>query len=152
MSHAQPIPEFNDEVLGHFRYETDLDWYEGKAHLNGAVIFLHVVTGEEEIFLALARVRRIVAQLEKYADDAKEYAVLRLLELKNDAWLDEDEQAENGEPLTAEQFKARMTLQSLIFCGDDVTFFHDDGDLFSGHSIEISLNAKDEFYHADIPG
>ena len=62
------------------------------------------------------------------------YAVKQLLPLKNDTWLGDDEQ-----PLSAKQFQARMKLDSITVSPDgSFDFWHDDGDLFWGHSIQIS--------------
>lgn len=36
--------------------------------------------------------------------------------------------------------------------GSDVTFYYQNGDLFWGHTIELRLDAADNFIHADIPG
>jgi hypothetical protein len=46
-----------------------------------------------------------------------------------------------------------MRLEAITFeSGGSVTFYHNDGDLFWGHCIEIGMTAADEFNHADIPG
>ncbi len=78
----------------------------------------------------------------------QDYAVAELLPLKNESWLDEDEK-----PITPEQFRSRMSLESLVFYPDgDVTFYHRDGDLFWGHCIQIGMNNRGDFHDADIPG
>ena len=71
-----------------------------------------------------------------------------LLPLKNENWLDEDE-AE----LSPDEFKDRMTLESItVYPSGSFDFWHNDGDLFWGHSIQISGNLSDGPKHADIPG
>jgi hypothetical protein len=71
-----------------------------------------------------------------------------LLPLKNDTWLQKGES-----PLTEADFLKRMRLQSIWF-GEDGSFefWHNDGDLFWGHSIEVRGNLKDGLTEADIPG
>lgn len=55
--------------------------------------------------------------------------------------------------MTAEQFKARMKLEGITPHPDGpFDFWHDDGDLFWGHSIQISGNLSEGPTHADIPG
>ncbi len=77
-----------------------------------------------------------------------QYAVRELLDLKNGTWLEEGE-AE----LTADQFIARMKLESIMISSDGkFEFWHDDGDLFWGHAIQVSGNVKDGPTQADIPG
>ena len=71
-----------------------------------------------------------------------------LLPLKNENWLDEGE-AE----LSADQFKSRMTLESVtVEPGGSFDFWHNDGDLFCGHSIQISGSLSEGPTRADIPG
>ena len=69
-----------------------------------------------------------------------------LLPLKNDAWRDEDEPR-----LSPAQFAARITLQSVNAYGS-FGFWHDDGDLFWGHSVQVTGNLKEGPKDADIPG
>jgi hypothetical protein len=77
-----------------------------------------------------------------------DYAVQELLPLKNDSWLGEGE-AE----VTAEQFKACMKLEAVTVNPDgSFEFWHNDGDLFWGHSIQISGSLSEGPTHADIPG
>lgn len=77
-----------------------------------------------------------------------DYAVKQLLELKNDSWLDEDE-----EELSEAQFLAKMSLESIdIDESGSFTFWHDDGNLFFGHSIQISGDFANGLTQADIPG
>jgi hypothetical protein len=62
--------------------------------------------------------------------------------------LDEDEIE-----LTADQFKGRMTLESItVHPNGSFTFWHNDGDMFWGHSIEVSGSLTKGLRRADIPG
>jgi hypothetical protein len=46
-----------------------------------------------------------------------------------------------------------MILESIAFEADgDFTFWHDDGEMFRGHSIEVRGNLADGITDADIPG
>jgi hypothetical protein len=81
-------------------------------------------------------------------DRVRAFAVSRLLGLKNDAWLGDDESA-----LTTAQFTARMTPQAVTLDPDgSFTFFYADGDLFWGHSILVSGTIADGPADADIAG
>jgi hypothetical protein len=84
----------------------------------------------------------------KWKDRIDSYAVQELLSLKNEAWLDDDEPT-----ITAEEFVARMTLSSItVRAGGEFEFWHNDGDLFLGHSIQVCGNLRDGPNDADIPG
>lgn len=136
--------------LGLLRYNNECDWYEGQVILGDRVLSISLETDEagKIVYTLLERLNRLVAQLEEYAENAKDYAVDELLELKDEAWLDEDEK-----PLTPEQFKTRMVLESIaISSAGDVKFYHDDGNLFFGHCILITMDGSDRFIDADIPG
>jgi hypothetical protein len=101
-----------------------------------------------EIATAVNRARQVLGEFERHASGAREYAVQELLDLKNESWLDEDE-----EPVTPDQFKSRMELEGLVFSPDgEVNFYHRDGDLFCGHCIQISMDGADHFVDAAIPG
>jgi hypothetical protein len=74
--------------------------------------------------------------------------VQALLPLKNESWL-----AEGEVDVTADQFKGRMALESITVHPDgSFEFWHNDGDLFWGHSIQISGCLSKGPTGADIPG
>jgi hypothetical protein len=61
------------------------------------------------------RAREVLAEITEYGRRAQEYAVHELLPLKNDVWLDDDEEM----LLTPEQFKERMTLEAAEIVDND---------------------------------
>jgi hypothetical protein len=72
----------------------------------------------------------------------------RLLPLKNDTWLEEGES-----PLTEDEFLSRMILESISVYNDGrFEFWHNDGDLFWGHAIQVRGNTRDGLTGADICG
>src|SRR5207249_3318350 len=78
----------------------------------------------------------------------RDFAVQKLLPLKNDAWLDEGEVE-----VTADQFQDRMTLDSItVYPNGSFEFWHHDGDLFWGHSIQVRGSLSEGPTDADIPG
>lgn len=75
-------------------------------------------------------------------------ALQEYLELKNEIWLGEGETT-----VTAEGFPDRMTLDSIEIDGDgNIAFWHDDGDLFWGHTITIEVTLQDGIRHAALYG
>jgi hypothetical protein len=71
-----------------------------------------------------------------------------LLNLKNDNWLDDGE-----DEVTAEQFIEAMRLESIaVYPDGSFVFWHQDGDLFWGHSIQICGSLSEGLTDADIPG
>ena len=141
-------PELSDDLLGTLHHDEELDWYFG-GWAGGPVAVEFSLNLDEagRVEPALARARGVLAGIAEYADAAQEYAVAELLDAANE-WLDEGD-----EPVTPALFKGRMTLQAVVFDPDgDVIFYHHDGGLFSGHAIQVGMDAEDKFNHADIPG
>ncbi len=97
----------------------------------------------------LKKVKNIFSNIEltHFIERAKEYSANKLLELKNDLWLEEDEKE-----VTKKNFKDRMKFISLYVFGESANFYFDDGDLFWGHIIEVTINQNLEFSAANIVG
>ena len=144
--------DFPDIVLpnlGLLRYSNQYDCYEGQINFQQLQISISLDMDDEGVTEALLnKANDLVMGLENYAENTKYYAVEKLLELKNEGWLDENE-----EPLTPKQFKTRMVLKSIsIWLEGDVEFYHNDGNLFLGHCILITMDKSDRFIDADIFG
>ena len=86
-------------------------------------------------------------ELTDFIKKAKEYSAHKLLELKNDSWLEEDEKE-----VTEKEFKERIKFAGLHIFSESANFYFDDDDLFWGHTIEVTVNQKLEFTNADITG
>lgn len=144
----QPVV-ISTERFGDLVLNPRLNWFEGKAEWNGKTIDINFENDEGEgIGDAIKTAERLWLDQTAWKRKVDDFAVKELLPLKNESWLGE------GEPeLTAMDFKVRMTLSSITVGGDGrFEFWHDDGDLFWGHSIEITGNLKDGVTDADIPG
>lgn len=142
-------PPIEDPVLGTLSYNPVVNWYEAVCRPDGrtAELCLHL-DDDGTLASTLRRAHALYADAARYLLGARKYAVEQLLTLKNERWLDEDE-----EPVTEAEFMERITLQSIVFDADGtVTFYHLDDDLFWGHSIEITMDAEDRYVRADIPG
>jgi hypothetical protein len=135
--------------LGLLRYNDRYDWYEGQIIFQTLEVSIKLATDDEgNIKSILDRANYVVVHLEIYSENAKDYAVEKLLKLKNEAWLDENE-----ELLTPTQFKNRMILESINISSEgDLNFYYNDGDLFFGHCISITINNSDRFVDANSVG
>jgi uncharacterized protein (TIGR03067 family) len=142
-------PALADEVLGRLAWDDNLNWYSGKIAKGDISVEVSLTRDQHgSVDRTQARARHVVQNLPTYIELARRYAVENLLDLKNDNWLDEEE-----EPLTAAAFRQRMTLESMVFSSNGgITFYHDDGNLFWGHCIQICVDAQDQCVGADIPG
>ncbi len=130
-------------------FEFSIDGYEGEIEFEGQTILLFVFAEEgEEVVDTNTHANKALTWATQNYQAAIDYAVQELLELKNQAWLEEDE-----EPITADTFKTALTLIELSFHDDQsITFTFDDGDLFWGHFVTISTDHNRTFISAEIEG
>ena len=136
-------------VFGKLECKRAFGWYVGRAEWNGKNIDVSLSCSKaDDPISVLDAASRLFREQEEWGRRVNDYAVEQLLPLKNDSWLDEDE-AE----LTKEQFLTKMKLESIsVEEAGSFTFWHDDGDLFFGHSIQISGDFENGLTDADIPG
>jgi hypothetical protein len=98
--------------------------------------------------LALGVARSLWAAQREWSRRITDAAIKDFLDLKNESWLDEGE----SEP-TQEEFAERMAVEAISIRADgSFEFWHDDGDLFWGHSIMVSGNLRDGPTDAGIHG
>jgi hypothetical protein len=135
--------------IGTLRYDKEYEWYEGQIKIQQLEIPVRLSTDEEgKVAFVCERVANLVLELESHLQAAKEYAVEGLLAVKNETWLEDDE-----EPSTPEQFKHRMVIESINIDSDgEVSFYHNDGDLFWGHCILVTMNGDNNFIGVETVG
>jgi hypothetical protein len=140
---------FDDDQFGKLVLDRRVAWYEAETEWCDKTIRLSVTLSDSgAIEGALQVARALWRDQRQWAKRIEDYAVHELLPLKNENWLDDDE-AE----LTADQFTSRMTLESVTVNPDgSFDFWHDDGDLFLGHAIQVSGSLSGGPSRADIPG
>jgi hypothetical protein len=140
---------YRDGQFGEFTLDRRVDWYSAKTEWNGTVVSLNLSLDNSGKFDPALEVARSLWKDQKvWAKRIEDYAVRQLLPLKNESWLDENEVE-----LTADQFKERMALESItVYPDGSFDFWHKDGDLFWGHSIQISGSLSEGPTDADIPG
>ncbi len=149
LAQAQQPVTLNDAQFGVFSFDRRLESFEAKTQWGRAQIALTLVAAEPaEIERALTNARELWRSQSDWQARIERYAVERLLSLKNETWLGEDEK-----PFSAKAFVARMRLESIVVYPDgSFEFWHDDGELFWGHAISVSGNLTDGPTDADIPG
>ena len=136
-------------IFGTLQYERRYGWYSGRAMWGGQEIEISLECASPEGAQGPLEVAsRLFQDQIDWQQRVEDYVIEHLLTLKNGTWL-EDEEAE----LSREEFLSRMTLQSItVQAPDGFTFWHDDGDLFFGHTIQVSGDFRNGLTLADIPG
>lgn len=125
----------NDDCFGPLEWDSLCECWKGHLTLpDGRHLRLSIYTGDEEdrpiTEAAKAALSRVLAQQPAFTQKASD----DLLSIHNEAW----HHYENTPALSAEEFKARMTLESIwIESYGAATACYDDGDLFWGHTISV---------------
>jgi hypothetical protein len=123
-----------DPTLGVLRYNPDHEWWEGD--LPGdvdAALYIDGPAGPGPEWLP--QVRATVAAAQGLVDEAIEFAAGQLLAEHNERWNQEDE------PLTAAGFARAVSLSSIALRqSGTVEIYLDDGDLFDGNAIVVTLD------------
>ncbi|MBN6207504.1 DUF2262 domain-containing protein [Ralstonia pickettii] len=92
--------------------------------------------------------RELSANQSVWMEKVRNFSASRLLDLKNESWLDTGEA-----PLTAGDFLRKVSIESVVVDADGVCeFWLNDGALFSGHSIVVRGSVSDGLVDAEIAG
>jgi hypothetical protein len=139
----------HDATLGRLEYDRKYGWYAGRVvWCEQAVEVSLSCTRPDDTTAVLAAATRLFTEQEQWHRRIQAYTVEQLLPLKNDSWLDADE-AE----MSADEFLSKMRLESIsVDESGDFTFWHDDGNLFWGHAIQISGDFTEGLTQADNAG
>mgnify|MGYP000389157259 CR=1 FL=1 len=85
------MQDSDDPVLGTLRYDAESKWFEGE-WVHGAVTIAFSISADvEDLEDEIVYAQSILTQLESILRDAKDYACFKMIEIKNEDWLDEDE-------------------------------------------------------------
>jgi len=150
LAQRSQAPAFiEDSELGIFEFDRSLDWYQGKLQWMGAEVGLDLACEDEHSHAEPLRHAKLLIQNQgDWERKVRDYAVSELLELKNESWTEGKD-----DEVSAEEFRDRMALESIIVSSEgDFEFWHSDGDLFWGHSIQICGSLDKGCTRADIPG
>jgi len=141
----------HDEMLGALTWNSQLGWWEGQAEIapDRSVTFSVSVEDEEtdeEPRVEIENARRVLLRLPEQEPEARQLAADELLDIYNEEWNDDD-------PLSAEEFMTRLVLDDVgIFADGSAELFYQDGGLFTGHAVLVTLDAAGNLDDADIAG
>jgi hypothetical protein len=146
---APPPPEIDDPTFGALVYRPGLGWFEGEAVWRGRPVRIHLSDdSDQQAVRSLAVARRLWAGQDRWHGLIVAAMLRDLLPLKNETWLEPDE-----ETVTGERFLASVALESIsVYPDGGLEFFFDDGDLFFGHSIIASGDVESGIGEAHLAG
>ncbi len=143
------MSDIHHRVLGYIRLQEDQRSYEGQFSWEGETVPMYIECEKgQDHARCLDVVLKIRPRIERYLSAAKNYAASSMIQLKNDAWLDDGESL-----VTEEEFRNRMVLESVIVNGDgtaSLTFL--DGDIFWGHWIVVEFDENGTPTDAELAG
>ncbi len=134
------------ERLGTFVLDRSLNSLRGNIEWLGETIRVSL-DNDADAHHQLNVLARLIDDDAKWDRRIRAFAAEELTELKNDSWLEDDE-----EEWSEANFAKQLTLQAITFTEEDFTFWFDDGDLFWGHAIYVSNTIEDGPYDANIGG
>lgn len=148
-SELQEPVMFADPHFGVFTLDRRVNWYEATPDWGGICIRLTVPADDpDQMEKSLAAARRLWSAQAGWQRRILACATTELLGLKNESWLEEGE-AE----VSKAEFERRMVLETISVEADgSFEFWHNDGDLFWGHSIMVSGNLEEGPNDAGIHG
>jgi hypothetical protein len=146
MSSSEPSANFQHERFGTFTFDSSMERFEASTHWAGGPVTL-VIRTEDDRAAALDTAGRLWDAEATWDRRNRECAVAELLETWREAW------SEDAEPETAESFAAKMVPRTVIVGTDgSFEFWHNDSDLFGGHSIVVTGTIAEGPQRADIEG
>jgi hypothetical protein len=138
-----------DPDLGPLTLDRRLARFSGTATWSGGDVEVSFdAESADELETLLTVGRQVWADQRDWAHRVADFAATALLGIKNGHWLGEEE-----EPLSAERFVSFLRLQSIAVHRDGrIEFWHDDGDLFWGHSVRVTCDLRRGPFEAEIEG
>ncbi|WP_297297878.1 DUF2262 domain-containing protein [uncultured Brachyspira sp.] len=146
--YSKPV-YYKDEELGNFELDKSIDMFSKDIEWNDdniSVLFKNI--DEEVNKKSVAIIRKIFTNKKDIDKKLKDYISENMLEDAN-SWNDDD-----GKPhISKEEFVKLITLTSInIIYEDNITFYFDDGDIFSGHVIAVDSDYDFNFAEPYIIG
>lgn len=140
---------YDDAILGRFILDRSLNCFDCEVNWLKKPVRMSFDNDRHEIMLdALQTAYALTADQEDWTRRVLSKASKDLLELKNDAWLDDEEKE-----LTTDEFESRMELECIeVYPNGEFCFWFDDGELFWGHSITVRGTLSEGPTDADMEG
>ncbi|HHZ06499.1 MAG TPA: DUF2262 domain-containing protein [Clostridiales bacterium] len=158
MEQIEQIVYFKSKFLKRKLYSFVLDdmtnWYEGYIRWRRQQVKVSFNNGDaKHLEKAMATLGQLINNQRHWENALTAYAAKILLPLKNESWLDDDEEEDTEQPVTMSEFIGRMTLEAIDLYDDgSFDFWFNDGDLFFGHVISVQGDLISGANQASIHG
>ncbi|HNX58970.1 MAG TPA: DUF2262 domain-containing protein [Spirochaetota bacterium] len=128
---------------GTFTWDDNYEWWETELKSGKRIVSISI--SPENPDDDISRYSGLIKWIMKNTKEIGEYAASELLENHNENWND-------GKPITSAKFVSKLGLDSIHIDPDGISVYFDDGDLFYGHCIIVSIDHNNNFTGADIAG
>ncbi len=139
--------QHQDPIFGELTWEDHLEWWTGQVTVTpDHSIQVALSTPEDGLETLLGQAHPLLAHIRQEEADLRQATAEALLELYNTAW-------NEGPAIDGARLAACITLQAVTFYPDgSAELFYDDGDLFAGHMLLVSLDADGTLQDATLAG
>ncbi len=156
LNEYRKIVTIDDDELGEFTLDKDLEMFEGSIQKDGekVVLYLEVDKDDQETWkTAHENMKRFISELDIRDKDMREFSAEALTELAND-WLEDSlEDDEEMQEITEADFARRIELCEIsVDAEGSYTVYYSDDDMFWGHSIEVYGTFDEGIQSANMVG
>jgi hypothetical protein len=136
-----------NQILGELTWNNDLDWWSSKVEFTpGNLVNLSVDSEDVETPSVSELACHSFTRIQKQEINLRLCAANHLLDLYNDHW-------NNGDEIDCPTFMKLIKLEEVHLNSDgSANLYYDDGDLFGGHVIIVSIDGDGVFEDAEIAG
>lgn len=140
------------EILGTFKFDKKLEYYKTKYKIEKRNVNITIdLTYPDELKKNLKKVEKLMSA--KFYEKALLKMAKPMVKLKNDTWLEEYDDGEEEQPITTDELLKRVRITDIAFDDEcEAEIYCDDDDIFWGHSILISTNARGTYQDATLAG
>ncbi|MEI0699152.1 DUF2262 domain-containing protein [Brachyspira intermedia] len=145
--YSKPV-YYKDEELGDFELDKSINMFNKNIEWDNNNISISFENIDEEVNKkSVDIIKKIFANKKDIDKKLKEYITENMLEDANN-WNDDAEKPH----INKEDFSKLIALTSITICEDIITFWFDDGDIFSGHVIAVDSDYDFNFAEPYIIG
>ncbi|MDZ7957127.1 MAG: DUF2262 domain-containing protein [Aulosira sp. DedQUE10] len=136
-----------NDILGELIWDSKLDWWSSQVEIYpGNIVNLSFDADDAETPTVIELVCHSFTRLQEQEANLRRCAANQLLDLYNDSW-------NNGDEIDCQTFMKLIKLAEVHINSDgNANLYYDDGELFGGHVIIVSIDCDGAFTDVEIAG
>ena len=140
-------PTVKDETFGTLTWDENLEWWEGKKEIRpGQIVSVSISADDVPLDTVLEQARQMFQHVQAAEPALRRSAADTLLVRYNSSW-------NEGPPIDANTFLLRITMTAFsVYADGSAEIDYDDGNLFLGHTISLSLDENGSVQDASVNG